>query len=593
MDFGRLWKWTGALEHQLSEAEKCVHMAEESAKDAQRKEVEWMATSKNLEQKCKTLQHQLSEALTHQKDAEYAKAALRIALHIREAEAGEVKAMNKKLEQQSKDLEHQLSEKEAKWRVVVQKLELQLKRTRISENFFKDNLRNQKEKEIEWTGYNKNLEQRCKTLEHQLSEVLTHKEEVQQKVRTQITNALRIQEAEAAEWKAYERKPEQKCEDLEHQLSEEQKRVRMAEESAKDALRKINDWAAINKKLELKCEDLELLLMRSGELLHWCSLKQLLEKEAKWRVDVQKLELQLKRKTISEKFFKDNLSNQKEKETEWTGYNKNLEQRCGVLKQQLSEARVGFPKYWKCQSSSFMLWDNTRFMKNYAEEWLKTCKLHNKCGFVFDDTARLSNVVVQKVWRVENPLLWEIYQKHRKLLVEEYKKFCPPTSDDYESCSKTVSNATQQPEPASKSLQWPLDKDANEFLLFHGTRDLRTAEAIAQKGFDVRHANPAGLYGKGLYFTDMSCKSAQYARKSENDGTHVILFCRVTMGWPCFVKKHRPKEAAAPRRNKKEFFDRVFAQAGQANSGGQQHNEYVVYKDHQVYPEFIVQFKEE
>jgi hypothetical protein len=34
----------------------------------------------------------------------------------------------------------------------------------------------------------------------------------------------------------------------------------------------------------------------------------------------------------------------------------------------------------------------------------------------------------------------------------------------------------------------------------------------------------------------------------------------------------------------------IFAQSGVANNGGQLHNEYIVFKGDQVYPEFLVTF---
>lgn len=86
-----------------------------------------------------------------------------------------------------------------------------------------------------------------------------------------------------------------------------------------------------------------------------------------------------------------------------------------------------------------------------------------------------------------------------------------------------------------------VDQTGNKRLLLHGTRDFHTGQAIAMEGFDNRVAS-SGLYGKGIYFTDQTCKSAQYAtpkglkEKTSEDMIGTILIASVAIGDPFHVQ---------------------------------------------------------
>ena len=134
-----------------------------------------------------------------------------------------------------------------------------------------------------------------------------------------------------------------------------------------------------------------------------------------------------------------------------------------------------------------------------------------------------------------------------------------------------------------------LDDGINEFRLWHGTNP-DTSGILATAGFDERVAELSGLYGAGSYFADAMCKSNQYARQVNLNGEHCMLCCRVTMGFafktPRVHKGERrpPNNSATPGAP----FDSIFAEAGVANGGKQLHNEYVVFRHDQVYPEYII-----
>ena len=100
----------------------------------------------------------------------------------------------------------------------------------------------------------------------------------------------------------------------------------------------------------------------------------------------------------------------------------------------------------------------------------------------------------------------------------------------------------------------------------------------------------SGLYGKGSYFADAFCKANQYAEEPNAAGEHCVLYCRVTMGSPYMTRashlheRRPPPNPATPG----EPFDSIFAETRVANARQQTHNEFVVFRHDQVYPEYIV-----
>ena len=124
--------------------------------------------------------------------------------------------------------------------------------------------------------------------------------------------------------------------------------------------------------------------------------------------------------------------------------------------------------------------------------------------------------------------------------------------------------------------------------LQHGTKH-DTADILAETGFDHRVAHLKGLYGGGSYFADAFCKANQYAETPNARGQHCVLYCRVLVGHAYRTKTHhqdarRPpvKDASDP---KKGTYDSIYAEIRVANGGKQQHNEFVVFENNQVYRE--------
>ena len=194
----------------------------------------------------------------------------------------------------------------------------------------------------------------------------------------------------------------------------------------------------------------------------------------------------------------------------------------------------------------------------------------------------LRNLRVTRVERIENMTLWLNYQRQKTGLRERLRR----CNHAPEQLGALLAARYANPYITGERI---IDAEINEFGLWHGTRP-QTADILATSGFDNRVARDSGLYGAGSYFADAMCKSNQYARDANADGEHCMLYCRVTMGsafsTPVTHQNERipPPNPATPG----EPFDSIFAMSGVANQGHQHHNEFVVFTQNQVYPEYII-----
>jgi len=136
----------------------------------------------------------------------------------------------------------------------------------------------------------------------------------------------------------------------------------------------------------------------------------------------------------------------------------------------------------------------------------------------------------------------------------------------------------------------PLTANANEFLLFHGTK-ADAASLIAENHFDMAYACKDGLFGAGLYFAENSSKSDEYVKPSK-EGLFPIILCRVALGRINYCAEKDP--VAHPGRT---------ALQDSCSTGGYHSvlgdrkkvrgtfREFIVYDHFQVYPQFIVWYK--
>jgi hypothetical protein len=244
----------------------------------------------------------------------------------------------------------------------------------------------------------------------------------------------------------------------------------------------------------------------------------------------------------------------------------------------LIKSRV--PPYWKHDGLGFQLVRN-RFMQTQLQQWIRDAIFpgHRQC----DGVPVPSRAAVTKVLRVENGGLWQLFQTKKEVLKHEHA--------EWRRCGHTPpSLGCKTKQPCLPSVE--LSAELNELFLFHGTSHA-TAMTIAQHGFDERVAALKGLYGAGSYFADSSCKANQYAAKHATaQGQHVLLLCRVLMGWAFATssqhgdERRPPTNPAVPNRP----FDSIFAESGVARAGKQEHHEFVVFDRNQIYPEYVIYY---
>ena len=270
---------------------------------------------------------------------------------------------------------------------------------------------------------------------------------------------------------------------------------------------------------------------------------------------------------------------------------------------------VETPSYWIGDGETPAL-VSTLFMKNKLQFLLRESALHNDCACCHPTKqVDMKNARVVKVERVENTRLWEQYATTRAKLRAQ-------------ASSKRYKNSVTANPENSRPVRTDLASD--ERYLFHGTQQ-HVLDKISTKGFKIcKSDNTFRRYGNGAYFSDQSCKSHQYtsyvADEIGDGKTWTMLYCRVLPGKTLDIKPGRkmidrggfhgmhaldptdPVFSAAMSTSGrtvlgKGSFDslvvrpRNSSKAVHKQNQVQVHNEFVVFEESQVYPEFVVHYR--
>jgi len=149
------------------------------------------------------------------------------------------------------------------------------------------------------------------------------------------------------------------------------------------------------------------------------------------------------------------------------------------------------------------------------------------------------------------------------------------------------------------AVQTPFNE--TEVLLFHTTRVPGAYEAILETGLSNCYGDRGGMFGKGIYFADDLRKSSQYGKSRQ------VLVCRVALGDCVWVPNEARRQlghgrgsdpnivtgwdrCTAPRKH--DCYKR-FAGDTYFNSwcGQSDFNEFVVSRDVQVFPLYLVDYE--
>jgi len=166
-----------------------------------------------------------------------------------------------------------------------------------------------------------------------------------------------------------------------------------------------------------------------------------------------------------------------------------------------------------------------------------------------DMTLGKAQVAVLKIERVQSPLLYNLY--------------CTKKSTRIENSRQSTAGIKR--------------------ILFHGTSKA-AVEKIIVRGFNTSFSCQNNcFYGRGTYFsTHFSYASIKPYSVPDNNGIRRVLICKVLTGFYTLGKR-KLIEPRMKNRAKQRHFDSVVDNSACPK-------QFVVFEDHQAYPEFVVSF---
>ncbi|KFP01744.1 Poly [ADP-ribose] polymerase 12, partial [Calypte anna] len=160
-----------------------------------------------------------------------------------------------------------------------------------------------------------------------------------------------------------------------------------------------------------------------------------------------------------------------------------------------------------------------------------------------DFQRTMPKTIIQKIQRVQNPSLWELFQWQK----EQMKK--------------------------TKGGQ-----AVDERLLFHGTSS-RYIEAICQQNFDWRICGLHGtVYGRGSYFARDASYSDHYCKKESNG--KIMFLARVLVGDFTLGKSSYVRP---PFKDQHNFYDSCVDNLSNPSI-------FVIFDKQQIYPEYLIEY---
>eukprot|EP00929_Paragymnodinium_shiwhaense_P085749 TRINITY_DN4617_c0_g5_i1.p1 TRINITY_DN4617_c0_g5~~TRINITY_DN4617_c0_g5_i1.p1 ORF type:complete len:362 (-),score=62.08 TRINITY_DN4617_c0_g5_i1:92-1177(-) len=247
---------------------------------------------------------------------------------------------------------------------------------------------------------------------------------------------------------------------------------------------------------------------------------------------------------------------------------------------------VTYPVYWnnKASTSDFDdRFDVSRRVKRHVQKMIdqtwKAVGTRDRRGEVPRGLA------VVDVQRIEDSEMWIAYKKEQGKVISARGR-CTPVhmldGDPENGAVKTVL-------AASDTVFSDHDPTVNEFFFFHGTSP-DGALNISNSGFrlDLAGSNAGTMFGKGAYFAESSSKADEYAKQGNGiyTGIYAMLLCRVTCGEMFRVLRAEPDACMEAVRAGK--YDSVL---GDREASVGTFREFVVYRQRQIYPEYVVLYK--
>jgi len=225
-----------------------------------------------------------------------------------------------------------------------------------------------------------------------------------------------------------------------------------------------------------------------------------------------------------------------------------------------------------------------RDMATAMEDLMRRTWLSHDGKEVWQGFEKPKALRVVSLLRNEHPLLMERYLRARAEVTRG--QHMQPQS------AATAQAVLSEP---GLSFLGAFDSAVNEFPLWHGTPDLRSAGGICQTGFDIAYAGTSAgsCFSPGFYFAQSSCVSHCYAKdpftiNSKYRHLHVMLLCRVVCG-------NMYPTSKAPSEAEKERLTAMCLGPGGTFSAKSEYQSilgggwaYVCMHRDQVYPEYVI-----
>lgn len=229
-----------------------------------------------------------------------------------------------------------------------------------------------------------------------------------------------------------------------------------------------------------------------------------------------------------------------------------------------------FPRYWSKmdKNAKFQMFECDEKFVQMIQRLVDNCTSRTM-GHAKDQKVpgHYSKLVVESVYRIQNPPQWGIYALKRAQ-VQDCSQFGRPFHVD------SYAPWMQRSE---------LDSSRNEVFLFHGT-DNDTRDLVIHKTLDERFCS-RGAFGLACYLAESASKADQYCTPDERNRFHMLLF-RVTMGRPFVIDELL-----------KDLFDKRLAPVGFDCIVGRVRKdafrETVIFDGDLTLPEFCIRYRRE
>jgi len=251
------------------------------------------------------------------------------------------------------------------------------------------------------------------------------------------------------------------------------------------------------------------------------------------------------------------------------------------------DQRLALPSVWKnkAKERDFFSLENQPDLLPAVQKMLdatwKAVKTRDR-----RDGSEPKQLIVTEVKRIENNVLYQRYLAERDRISKKRSHPCTRLERLRGGQAMTVTSEAGGLRVTTSKLEGRV----NETLLWHGTSP-EGALGIARNGFDLSRAGSAAgsMYGPGVYLAEHCSKSDEYAKDDLYSGVYCLLLCRAILGEPMSLTAGGDSMHAAI----KSGMDggAVDSVLGDREASVGTYREFIVYREEQVYPEFIVLYK--